>query len=116
MLAEIDQKTKEVLGQLDERLPDLVVGLSERVLGKIELDAPKIEGIVKGMISEFANSEEEKLEVYLCKKDLSCSRQWPISKRNRPKRLENPKASPVLLPGFSTVLMEMTHFLPDIPK
>ena len=71
MLAEIDQKTKEVLGQLDDRLPDLVVGLSERVLGKIELDAPKIEGIVKGMISEFANAEEEKLEVYLCKKDLS---------------------------------------------
>ncbi len=71
MLANIDQKTKDVLSQLDDRLPDLVVGLSERVLGKIELDAPKIEGIVRGMISEFANAEEEKLEVYLCQRDLS---------------------------------------------
>jgi len=71
MLANIDQKTKDVLSQLDDRLPDLVVGLSERVLGKIELDAPKIEGIVRGMISEFANAEEEKLEVYLCERDLS---------------------------------------------
>ena len=117
MLAEIDQKTKEVLGQLDDRLPDLVVGLSERVLGKIELDAPKIEGIVKGMISEFANAEEEKLEVYLCKKDLSLLKAMANKQKEPSEELENRKrASPVLLPGFSTVLMEMTHFLPDIPK
>ena len=31
----IDQKTKDAVSQLDDRLPDLVVGLSERVLGKI---------------------------------------------------------------------------------
>ena len=71
LLASIDQKTNEVVSQLDDRLPDLVVGLAERVLGQIELDAVKIEGIVKGMISEFANAEEEKLEVYLCPQDLS---------------------------------------------
>jgi len=71
LLSSIDQKTKDVVSQLDDRLPDLVVGLAERVLGKIELDAPKIEGIVKGMIAEFANSEEEKLEVFLCPQDLS---------------------------------------------
>jgi flagellar biosynthesis/type III secretory pathway protein FliH len=71
LLASIDQKAKEVVTQLDDRLPDLVVGLSERVLGEIELDAVVSEGIVKGMISEFANAEEEKLEVYLSPQDLS---------------------------------------------
>jgi flagellar assembly protein FliH len=83
LLAGIDQKTKDVVSKLDDRLPDLVVGLSERVLGKIELDAVKIEGIVKGMISEFANAEEEKLEVYLCPPDLSLL-----------KAMANPKKEP----------------------
>jgi len=83
LLADIDQKTKDVVSQLDGRLPDLVVGLSERVLGKIELDAVKIEGIVKGMISEFADAEGEKLEVYLCQQDLSLL-----------KAMANPKKEP----------------------
>jgi flagellar assembly protein FliH len=71
LLARLDQKTIEVVGKLDKRLPDLIVGLAERVLGKIELDAEVIEGIVRNMISEFADPDEEKLEVYLCPQDLS---------------------------------------------
>jgi flagellar assembly protein FliH len=71
MLASLDLKTKEVVSKLDERLPDLVLGLAERVLGKIELDAAGIEGMVKAMILEFAGAEEEKLEVYLTPHDLS---------------------------------------------
>jgi flagellar biosynthesis/type III secretory pathway protein FliH len=71
LLARLDQKTIEVVGKLEKRLPDLIVGLAERVLGKIELDAEVIEGLVRNMISEFADQEEEKLEVYLCPQDLS---------------------------------------------
>jgi flagellar assembly protein FliH len=71
LLARLDQKTIEVVGKLDQRLPDLIVGLAERVLGEIELDAEAIEGIVRRMVSEFSGQEEEKLEVYLCPQDLS---------------------------------------------
>lgn len=71
LILRLDQKTTEVVGKLDQRLPDLIMGLAERVLGKIELDAEAIEGIVKSMISEFAGQDEEKLEVYLCPQDLS---------------------------------------------
>lgn len=70
LLAKLDQRATEVVSQLDNRLPDLIVGLAERVLGKVNLDGEAIEGIVKGMVSEFAG-QEEKLEVYLCPQDLS---------------------------------------------
>ena len=70
LLSNIDGKVTEVVGQLDHRLPDLVIGLAERVLGQINLDRESIEQMVRAMISEFSG-EDEKLEVYLCPQDLS---------------------------------------------
>ncbi len=70
LLGNIDAKTKEVLAKLDHRLPDLVIGLAERVLGQITLDRDAIEAIVKSMVTEFSG-DDEKLEVYLCSKDLA---------------------------------------------
>ena len=70
LLANIDGKTIEVLAKLDHKLPDLVIGLAERVLGQITLDRDAIEEIVKSMVKEFSG-EDEKLEVYLCSQDLS---------------------------------------------
>ena len=58
-----------MLNELENRLPDLVIGIAERVLGQIDLDGEKIEEIVKSMISEFSE-EDEKLEVYLSPSDL----------------------------------------------
>ncbi|MBT3541651.1 MAG: hypothetical protein HN489_10995, partial [Opitutae bacterium] len=56
--------------KLDHRLPDLVIGLAERVLGQISLDRDAIEEIVRNMVSEFSG-KDEKLEVFLCPQDLS---------------------------------------------
>jgi len=70
LLASIDTKTNEVIAKLDHRLPDLVIGLAERVLGQISLDRDAIEEIVRSMVSEFSG-EDEKLEVFLCPQDLS---------------------------------------------
>jgi flagellar biosynthesis/type III secretory pathway protein FliH len=50
-------------------LPDLVIGIAERVLGQVKLDGEGIEQLVKSMIAEFAD-EDEKLEVFLNAKDL----------------------------------------------
>lgn len=70
LLSSIDAKTNEVIEKLDRRLPDLVIGLAERVLGQVSLDKESIESIVRNMVSEFSG-DDEKLEVYLCPRDLS---------------------------------------------
>ena len=70
LLSNIDSKVNEVISKLDLRLPDLVIGLAERVLGQITLDRDSIEQIVRKMVTEFSG-DEEKLEVYLCPQDLS---------------------------------------------
>ena len=69
LLSKINDNADEVLAKLDDRLPDLVLGLAERVLGQLSLDRDSIEQIVRSMVSEFSG-DDEKLEVYLCSKDL----------------------------------------------
>jgi flagellar assembly protein FliH len=70
LLSKIDVKVDEVISKLDHRLPDLVIGLAQRVLGQITLDKESIEQIVKSMVTEFSG-DDEKLEVFLCPHDLS---------------------------------------------
>ncbi len=65
----INQKVVSTLRELNVRLPDLVIGIAERVLGQVNLDGEGIEQLVKSMIGEFAD-ENEKLEVYLNPQDL----------------------------------------------
>ncbi len=69
LLNKINQKVVSTLGELNVRLPDLVIGIAERVLGQVNLDGEGIEQLVKSMIGEFAD-ENEKLEVYLNPQDL----------------------------------------------
>jgi flagellar biosynthesis/type III secretory pathway protein FliH len=70
LLANVNVKVDEVMAKLDQRLPDLVVGLAERVLGQINLDRESIEQIVKSMVAEFSE-DDEKLDVYMCPQDIS---------------------------------------------
>ena len=69
ILSAAQNKIESVLAELDTRLPDVVIGLAERVLGKTPLDRVAIENIVKGLVAEFSG-EDEKLEAYLCPEDL----------------------------------------------
>jgi len=69
LLGDINQKVLSTVGELENRLPDLVLGIAERVLGQITLDGNSIEELVKSMIAEFSE-EDEKLEVFLSPSDL----------------------------------------------
>ena len=69
LLGEINQRVVSTVEELNKRLPDLAIGIAERVLGQIKLDGQGIEQLVKSMIGEFAD-ENEKLEVYLNPQDL----------------------------------------------
>ena len=80
LLSSIDNKTNDVISKLDHRLPDLVIGLAERVLAQIPLDKESIEQIVKNMISEFSG-DDEKLDVYLCPKDLELLKAFSDSEK-----------------------------------
>ena len=70
LLQSINSKVEETIAELENRLPDLVLGLVERVLPGVEFDHKAIEKIVRSMISEFTN-DDEALEVFLCPEDLS---------------------------------------------
>jgi flagellar biosynthesis/type III secretory pathway protein FliH len=70
LLSATQTKVDGVLEELDRRLPDLVIGIAERVLGQTPLDRETVEAIIKNMVAEFSN-DDEKLEVYLCADDLN---------------------------------------------
>ena len=70
LLIILQQKVDQVLSELDDRLPTLVVNMAEKVLGGIELNADMIRSLVKSMIEEFG-AEDEKLDVFLCPDDLN---------------------------------------------
>ena len=70
LLASIDSRVNSVLEELDGRLPSLIVGIIENVLGGIELNAQMIENSVKGLLVEFGKDDEQ-LEVFLCPDDLA---------------------------------------------
>ena len=69
LLLEINNKVDETLSQLDKRLPDLVMAITERILPSVKIDGDSIKSMVVAMIGEFSE-EDEKLDVYLCKHDL----------------------------------------------
>lgn len=79
-LAGLNLKADEVLNQLDERLPDLVMGIVERVIGRCPMDKISVEEMVKSMIKEFAD-EEEQLEVFLSPVDLALLKSMADSER-----------------------------------
>lgn len=70
LLIILQQRVDQVLAELDNRLPTLVVNMAEKVLGGIELDADMIRSLVKSMIEEFG-TEDENLDVFLCPDDLN---------------------------------------------
>ena len=85
LLSGINQKVLATVGELEDRLPDLVLGIAERVLGQINLAGSEIEQLVKSMIGEFSE-EDEKLEVYLNPKDLELLK--GLRKTEEPKEVE----------------------------
>jgi len=69
ILNQINLKADQTLEQLDSNLPLLVMEIVEKILPGIELKDRNIEQIVRALINEFAD-EEEQLEVYLSVDDL----------------------------------------------
>ncbi len=69
LLSLIQQNAEHVLSELENRLPDLVIGLFDRVLPGVELSRDNVESIVRSLIKEFSD-EDESLEVFLSPGDL----------------------------------------------
>ena len=65
LLSKLDAKVTEVIGKLDHKLPDLVLGLAERVLGQITLDKESIEQIVRGMVMNFLEKMKNLKSIYV---------------------------------------------------
>ena len=114
LLQSINSKVEETLGELENRLPDLVLGLVERVLPGVEFDHKAIEEIVRSMISEFTN-EDEALEVFLCPEDLNLLKGMSTpDKPAEPNQDDGGFASAIA--GIFDNLDGDDALLPDLPK
>ena len=69
VLENLNKKTDHTLDQLNENLPGLVMEIIEKIIPGIELGASEVEKIVRSLIGEFAD-EDENLQVFLCPEDL----------------------------------------------
>ena len=69
LLAKIQNEASSTLTELENRLPELLIGLFEHILPGLKIDAQAVEGIVVSLIKEFAD-ENESLDVFLCPEDL----------------------------------------------
>tara|TARA_B100001248_G_C27399098_1_gene468417 strand:- start:8417 stop:8989 length:573 start_codon:yes stop_codon:yes gene_type:complete len=67
-LNQIQEKFKSLTQEISERLPNLVVTLTRKTLGGIELDQEKIDAIIQESLKEISNTEES-LTLFLSEKD-----------------------------------------------
>lgn len=114
LLNTINSKVEETLAELENRLPDLVLGLVERVLPGVEFDCKAIEEIVRSMIKEFTN-EDESLEVFLSPEDLTLLKGMSSpEKPAEPNEDDGGFASAIA--GIFDNLEGDDALLPDLPK
>ena len=114
LLSDLNTKIDQVLTELEDRLPDLVLGLVERVLPGIEFDREAIVQIVSSMITEFTN-DEEALEVYLCPDDLALLKALNASDKPAPKN-EDEDGFASAIAGIFDNLDGDDALLPEFPK
>ncbi len=114
LLGKINSEVVQTLQELEDRLPDLVLGLVERVLPGITFDRNAIEEITKSMIKEFTN-DDEALEVFLCPEDLALLR--GANSQQSPETEDNEVG------GFASAIAGIfdnldgdDSLLPDFPK
>ena len=69
ILDEISNRADATLELLNRNLPDLVMEIVQKILPQVELSGIDIEKIVRSLIKEFSD-EDEQLEVFLCPDDL----------------------------------------------
>jgi len=70
ILSSIQEQVMNALAELENRLPELIIGLFNRVLPGVKLDKDSVEKNVRSMIDEFSD-ENESLDVFLCPEDLN---------------------------------------------
>lgn len=114
LLSAIDSKVQETLSELESRLPDLVMGLVERVIPGIDFDRNAIEEIVRSMITEFT-SEDEALEVFLCPDDLALLKGMNSVEKSAEKSEEEGGFASAIA-GIFDNLDGDDALLPDFPK
>ena len=114
LLHVINNKAEETLGELENRLPDLVLGLVERVLPGVEFDRNAIEEIVRAMISEFTN-EDEALEVFLSPEDINLLKGMSSSEK-AVETNETEEGFASAIAGIFENLDGDETLLPDLPK
>jgi flagellar biosynthesis/type III secretory pathway protein FliH len=117
ILSQINFKADQTLEQLDSNLPLLVMEIVEKILPGIELKDRNIEQIVRTLINEFSD-EEEQLEVYLSADDLKLLKAFTkaddsSSGSDEPKQEEDGFASAIA--GIFDNLDGNDSLLPDLP-
>lgn len=119
LLEQLNERAEQVLGMLNENLPTLVMEIVQKILPTVDLSASDIEGIVRSLIGEFSDKDEN-LEVYLCPDDLKLLKamgkgvQSPESTQADNNENEDGFASAIA--GIFDNLDGEDSVLPDLPR
>jgi flagellar biosynthesis/type III secretory pathway protein FliH len=117
ILSQINLKADQTLEELDSNLPLLVMEIVEKILPGIELQDHNVEQIVRALINEFSDKEEQ-LEVYLSVDDLKLLKAFKkaddsSSDADKPRQEEDGFASAIA--GIFDNLDGNDALLPDLP-
>ncbi len=117
LLAKIQNEASSTLTELENRLPELLIGLFEHILPGLKIDAQAVEGIVVSLIKEFAD-ENESLDVFLCPDDLKL-----LKALNNPESNNHSTVDPENEDGFASAISGIfdnldgdDSLLPDYPN
>lgn len=117
LLSRIQNEASSTLAELENRLPELLIGLFEHILPGLKIDGRAVEEIVVSLIKEFAD-ENESLDVFLCPEDLKLLKALnnPDNKNHSTDDSENEDGFASAISGIFENLDGDDSLLPDYPN
>ena len=120
ILDRLNDRADQALEMLNTNLPSLVMEIVQKILPQVDLTGTDVEGIVRSLIAEFSDKEEN-LEVFLCPEDLKLLK--ALGKKPAPQKTPDKDQNSSGEDGFASAIAGIfdnldgdDSILPDLPR
>ena len=120
ILDRLNDRADQALEMLNTNLPSLVMEIVQKILPQVDLTGTDVEGIVRSLIAEFSDKEEN-LEVFLCPEDLKLLK--AMGKKSAPQKTPDKDQNSSGEDGFASAIAGIfdnldgdDSILPDFPR
>ena len=120
ILDRLNDRADQALEMLNTNLPSLVMEIVQKILPQVDLTGTDVEGIVRSLIAEFSDKEEN-LEVFLCPEDLKLLK--ALGKKPAPQKTPDKAQNSSGEDGFASAIAGIfdnldgdDSILPDLPR